>query len=49
MLDNTPAKKISKEDSLNKLLLSFYPSSDDLELDYRYIAKSDRPGQEVIT
>ena len=39
MLDNTSAKTISREDSLNKLLLSFYPSEDNLELDFKYSAK----------
>jgi hypothetical protein len=39
MLDNTSAKTISREDSLNKLLLNFYPSEDNLELDFKYSAK----------
>jgi len=48
MIDYSPNKHIVKEDYLNKLLLSFYPSTDDLELDYKFSAKSDRPGQDVI-
>jgi hypothetical protein len=48
MLDYSPYKNIVKEDSLNKLLLSFYPSTDDLELDYKFSAKSERSGQGII-
>jgi hypothetical protein len=48
MMDYNPNQHIIKEDYLNKLLLSFYPSTDDLELDYKFSAKSGRLGQDII-
>lgn len=48
MIDSSAVNNI-KEDSLNKLLLSFYPSNENLELDFRHNAKNDRPGEEVMS
>jgi Mitochondrial ribosomal protein (VAR1) len=48
MLNNTSDKNISKEDSLNKLLLSFYPSSEDLKLGYNSV-NSNRSGEGITT